>query len=431
MPAEIHPDFAGRPTRGGAAVPVPPGALGRDLLRAFEAYFAAEQANLESLGRASEREPEFGGFYRDMLTEQRRSLSALAFQIASMLPDHPASRSHAIASIVTQNRAQRARALAASMGARPRTSGLLVAGAAAGIAAFALLGLRGPEITATSPIAPRVAVAAPIVFTSTPTPAPVPQPGVLEGSRVVAIYGHPYEPITGILGKYAPDQAAREVLRLAREAEAADGRPTVGALHLTVNVAQAQQTVDGTYLERLGDRGLEPWVEAARANGLLLILDTQIGWSDALTETKLLEPLLRLPFVHLALDPEFATKSQHLAPGKTIGTLDAASVNEVQEYLGGIVRRDGLPRKMLIVHQFRGDMITNADRFASDPDIEIVVDMDGFGSPGVKLDAYDQFALAPYSERAAIKLFFEWDTPMMTPHELAALPKPPAIVIYQ
>ena len=172
-------------------------------------------------------------------------------------------------------------------------------------------------------------------------------------------------------------------------------------------------------------------MDAARDHGLLLIVDTQIGWSDALTETRLLEPLLKLPFVHLALDPEFATKGERLAPGKTIGTIDAASVNDVQAYLGGIVRREGLPRKMLMVHQFRGDMITNPDRFVLDPDIEIVVDMDGFGSPGVKLDAYEQFALAPYSERPGLKLFFEWDEPIMTPAEWSSLKRPPDLVVYQ
>lgn len=149
----------------------------------------------------------------------------------------------------------------------------------------------------------------------------------------------------------------------------------------------------------MGGGGARAWA--------LLILDTQLGWSDALTETKLLEPLLRLPFIHLALDPEFATKGERLAPGKTIGTLGAASVNEVQAYLGNLVRGEGLPRKRLMVHQFRGDMITNAERFAADPDVEIVIDMDGFGSPGLKLNAYEQFALAAYSERPGIKLFFE------------------------
>ena len=170
--------------------------------------------------------------------------------------------------------------------------------------------------------------------------------------------------------------------------------------------------------------------QQARA-GLLLIVDTQIGWSDALTESKALEPLLKLPFVHLALDPEFATKGEHLAPGKTIGTIDAAAVNDVQAYLGAIVRREGLPRKMLMLHQFRGDMITNATRIVPDPDIEVVVDMDGFGSPSTKVDAYEQFALASYSERPGIKLFFEWDEPMMTPAEWTKFQRPPDLVVYQ
>ena len=292
---------------------------------------------------------------------------------------------------------------------------------------FAVLASREPAISGVT-IAPRHADAAAISATIA---APTPQPGVLERQRVVAIYGHPYEPITGILGKYTPEEAAQQALKLAREAQAADGRPTVGALHITVHVAQAQQTADGTYLDRMDDRNVQPWVDAARSHGLLLILDTQLGWSDALTETKKMEPYLKLPFVHLALDPEFATKAEHVAPGKTIGTLTATSVNEVQSYLGDIVRKNGLPRKMLMVHQFRGDMIANAEQFAADPDIEVVVDMDGFGAPGVKLDAYDQFALASYSEFPGIKLFFEWDEPMMTPHELAALARPPDIVIYQ
>ncbi|MEI6136169.1 MAG: hypothetical protein WCQ48_01970, partial [Chloroflexota bacterium] len=203
------------------------------------------------------------------------------------------------------------------------------------------------------------------------------------------------------------------------------------ALHITVQVAQAQQTSDGTYLDRMDDRNIQPWVDAAKAHGLLLILDTQLGWSSALVETKKMESWLRLPFVHLALDPEFATKGANLAPGKDIGTLDAASVNQVQAYLGDMVRREGLPRKMLMVHQFRGDMITHAEQFAVDPDVAMVVDMDGFGSPGVKLDAYDQFALASYAEHPGIKLFFHWDEPMLTPQQLSALPHPPDVVIYQ
>ena len=50
-----------RPYRSARAEAAPASreALGRDLLRAFEAYFAAEQANLDALGAAADRRPEF------------------------------------------------------------------------------------------------------------------------------------------------------------------------------------------------------------------------------------------------------------------------------------------------------------------------------------------------------------------------------------
>lgn len=405
-------------------------ALGGDSLRAFDTYFAAEQANLDRLEAAATARPEFREFFEDMQTAQRRSLAELSFHVASMLPEHAPNP---VVTRVSQESHRLAHAFSSAVGT-PRRAGLVAGFAAVAAGAMVLFASRDTSLATTSPIAPRVAAAATAVATlsaATPPVATGPQPGVMERARIVAIYGHPYEPITGVLGKHPPEEAAKLAQRLAAEAQAADGRPTVGALHITVHVAQAQQTTDGTYLERLGPRGTQPWVDAARDHGLLLIVDTQIGWSDALTESKVLEPLLKLPFVHLALDPEFATKGERLAPGKTIGTIDAAAVNDVQAYLGAIVRREGLPRKMLMVHQFRGDMITNATRIVPDPDIEVVVDMDGFGSPSTKVDAYEQFALASYSERPGIKLFFEWDEPMMTPAEWTKLQRPPDLVVYQ
>jgi hypothetical protein len=63
---------------------------------------------------------------------------------------------------------------------------------------------------------------------------------------------------------------------------------------------------------------------------LLLILDTQIGWGDAVEQARHFERYLRLPFVHLALDPEFATAASRGVPGSVIGTLDATAINAVQ-----------------------------------------------------------------------------------------------------
>ena len=141
--------------------------------------------------------------------------------------------------------------------------------------------------------------------------------------------------------------------------------------------------------------------------------------------------VLAEPFVHLALDPEWATRGSGLAPGEVIGTLGAADVNAVQQYLAGIVRRNNLPPKALILHQFLGFMLTDTESYLDVPEVEVVIDMDGFGPPGAKLAGYDTFSLAPYAERPAIKLFYDWDEPIMEPDRIQGLDSRPDLVIYQ
>ena len=164
---------------------------------------------------------------------------------------------------------------------------------------------------------------------------------------------------------------------------------------------------------------------------MLLFLDTQIGWSDPLSEVRLLEPFLREPFVHVAIDPEFATEHLDVRPGLAIGSVTATQVNEVQAYLAGIVREEGLPPKILMVHQFTDWMLTNREEVEDYPNVELAIDMDGFGLAPIKVDGYQRWALTAPSERPAFKLFFDQDTPVMTPQEVQGLDRPPDIIIYQ
>ena len=168
----------------------------------------------------------------------------------------------------------------------------------------------------------------------------------------------------------------------------------------------------------------------AREHGLLLFLDVQVGWADALAEARRFADALAEPFVHLALDPEFATRAQGLPPGVVIGSLDAGQVNEVQRYLALLVRGRGLPPKLLVLHQFLDEMLPTPEEYLALPEVELTVDMDGYGPDAVKLEYYDRFALAPHAERSAIKLFYDWDAPLLTPERLLALDRPPDLVIY-
>lgn len=263
-------------------------------------------------------------------------------------------------------------------------------------------------------------------------PTPDLPPSIFERAQVVSLYGYPGVPVMGALGAHSPDRAAEEVAGWAAQYDRLNGeRDVIPAFHLITAVAQHNPQPDGSYLGRLDEAGVSAYVEAARRHGLLLFLDVQVGWSDPLAEVRLLAPFLAEPFVHLALDPEFATASLGVAPGVLIGSLEAAQVNAVQAYLASLVRAGGLPPKILVLHQFLDSMLRDPGAYSDVPEVELTIDMDGFGFDQDKLTKYDIYARRPSSEHAAIKLFFDWDAPLLTPARLQQLQYPPDLVIYQ
>lgn len=235
----------------------------------------------------------------------------------------------------------------------------------------------------------------------------------------------------GALGEYSAAGAATEAARVAAEYDELNGsRGVRPALHLIASVAQADAG-DGTYLGRMSLDAVDEYVEVTAARGQLLFIDVQVGWGDPLAEVQRYEQQLRQGHVHIALDPEFATRSDGAAPGQAIGSLSAAQINEVQDYLAGLASEYELPNKILVVHQFRDDMLDDPWNIASVGGTDLVIDMDGYGPQGQKLAGYDRYANADYAEYAGFKLFYDWDTPLFTPSEIQSLNPPPDYVIYQ
>ena len=254
----------------------------------------------------------------------------------------------------------------------------------------------------------------------------------LEDAQAVSFYGHPTAPALGALGLDDPAGIATEIDRWAARYDRLNGeRDVLSAFHVITGVSQSHPTPDGTWLGRLSDERIAEYVEVARERGMLVFLDIQIGWSDALTEVRLLEPFLREPFVHVALDPEFATLHTGIRPGLVIGSMTGAEINEVQRYLAGIVQAEGLPPKILMVHQFTPRMIRDRDAIQDFAGVDLSIDMDGFGLIPVKVAGYNAFAVPEPSEWPAFKLFFDYDTPLMTPEQVQALDPPPDLIIYQ
>lgn len=264
--------------------------------------------------------------------------------------------------------------------------------------------------------------------------APPAAPSVLASNQVVSLYGYPGIPSMGALGAHDVNGAADEAERRAAQHDTLNGtRGAIAAFQPIAIVAHPVPGAAGDYVGRMSPDVLQPYIDVARARGMLVILDLQLGWADPVTELRRLMPFLVEPFVHVAIDPEYMTRAKGEAPGSAIGGVTAATVDAVQAYLAQLVRTRGLPPKLLVVHQFREDMVEvpAGGRFTDHPEVDVVIDMDGFGPHLGKLSKYRLFALSSYAERAGLKLFLTYDTPLLSPAEVEALETPPGLVIYQ
>ena len=243
-----------------------------------------------------------------------------------------------------------------------------------------------------------------------PVKGPAPLPGaLLPEYRIIAYYGNPKSTRMGILGQLPPAEMLPRLERTATEwAKAEPGRKVMPALHLIATVAQGKPGAGGKYRLRHSDQLIEQVLGWAEERGWVVFLDVQIGHSTVADELPHLVKYLERPYVHLALDPEFAMKLGGV-PGRRIGTLDASDVNHAVGLLADIVDRKKLPPKVLVVHRFTQRMLTNHDRIRLDPRVQVVVDMDGFGASYLKGDAYKFFIVPEPVQYAGFKLFFKND----------------------
>ena len=267
-------------------------------------------------------------------------------------------------------------------------------------------------------------------------PAPVEeQPttvgGLLPGNRVLAFYGFPGNELMGILGEYDTGRLLELLREQAKEYEEADpSKPVLIAFEVIASVAQQEPQADGSYLLDTPSTVLNEYADFTRENGLLLILDAQIGYRSVENDVKGLRPWLAQDHVHLAIDPEFAMEEGE-TPGLHIGSVDATDVQWAQQWLIDLAREEAITPKLLIIHQFKESMITNKDQVVPVAGVQLIVDADGFGDPVLKKATYDFVNKATLIEYAGIKLFYQRDVPLMTAEEVVALEPSPLFVMYQ
>ncbi|MDT4944652.1 MAG: hypothetical protein QOH14_1385 [Pseudonocardiales bacterium] len=305
-----------------------------------------------------------------------------------------------------------------------------------GAATPARTGALDPHTRTADPTAPTTSAVSPPTTWATPAPTrtstapPPPGPGGILGRyRVVAYYGGPSGPGLGVLGTGPPDEMAKQIEQRAK-AFARFGRPVLPAMELIATVAQAAPGKDGSYSKPIPTAVIARYLAAAHRHHMLLILDFQPGRAEFLPQVRAVAQYLVDPSVSVALDPEWKMGPGKV-PGKVIGSASAASVNAVSRYLAGIVVRNHLPDKLLLVHQFRLPMLPDRDRIAPSGGIEIVFHADGFGTQRAKLATWHKLAFPGRPFGTGFKLFLRQDVRMMTAAQAMAVRPTPDVITYQ
>ncbi len=262
-------------------------------------------------------------------------------------------------------------------------------------------------------------------YSGKPTSTPGKNP---EGELIVAFYGHPRTGVLGVAGEGTPDQALQRLLAQASAYEVT-GRPIVPAFEMISTLVTANPGPDRLYRSRATDEELRRYLNTIRTVEGRLILDIQPGRADVLDEAMAYEMLLSEPEVGLAIDPEWVVGPTQTPSGR-IGSLDAREINRVSAYLSQLVQQKGLPPKLFIIHRFKPDMVTNTDLIKSPPGVRILFHADGEGGPAAKIADYDD--LLPERFEKGIKIFYDEDSPTMTPDQLLLRTNPdPTFISYQ
>ena len=123
-------------------------------------------------------------------------------------------------------------------------------------------------------------------------------------------------------------------------------------------------------------------------------------------------------------------------PRLVIGTFTADDINVAIDYLADLVRKNNLPPKILVVHRFTQGMVKGFQDIKNVPEVQVVMDMDGWGPKFLKRSTYLRYIYKEPVQFTGFKLFYKNDTKtgvnqLYTPGELLKLVPKPIYIQYQ
>ena len=259
---------------------------------------------------------------------------------------------------------------------------------------------------------------------------------------IVAYYGRPGVKSLGVLGQYPIDELKPIIRKKAAEYAAIIGKHVIPGFDVIYGLASAEPGRDRDYIIHLNSHKLEPYLEAAQNEGFVLFIDIQLGKHTPQQGIRHVLKYLKYHNVHIAIDPEFEISNLNVPPGRKIGHIKASWINKVQEIMNSYMKENGITeKKILVVHMFRHSMVEDKAVVKYYDNIKILMNLDGHGSPRLKVDIYNSIYSEAYVKRVAggFKLFFREDHPLMTPKQVMGMERvegvrikyPPKYINYQ
>ncbi len=253
------------------------------------------------------------------------------------------------------------------------------------------------------------------------------QPQLPSGDEMMlGYYGRPGASSLGVLGQHSIEELMPLIKAKADEYDQINGDVgVIPVFHLIYGMAAGDPGRNKTYLLTLSDKVLMKYIDAAQKNGFLVIIDTQLG---ALTPIEAIKPVLKYlkyDSVHLAIDPEFEVNGLDVRPGKVIGHVTGDQINQVQSAMADYLTENGIKEeKILMVHRFTKGMIKDPEAVKPYDQIDLIMNLDGHGSPGLKVKVYNNLYTEVAAAKASggFKLFFQEDKPsLMTPKQVLGM----------
>ncbi len=258
---------------------------------------------------------------------------------------------------------------------------------------------------------------------------------LLPYKRIISYYGNLYSKQMGILGELPrPQMLARLKQEVAAWQKADSVLEVIPALHYIAVTAQQAPGKGNKYRLRMPFHQIDSVLSMAKEINAVVFIDVQVGLSTLQQELPELEKYLKMPNVHLGIDPEFSMKGGQ-APGKVVGSFDATDINYTAEYLAKLVKENNLPPKVFVIHRFTQNGVKNYKQITTRPEVQIVMDMDGWGHPPLKINTYRQYIHKEPVEFTGFKVFYKNDMKnngrLLTPKEILALKPQPVYIQYQ